>query len=197
MIDAAAVPQRSEIPMSDRWDLSSLFEDEASWEQGLKAYDSMTPRIAALKGTLVSSREAFIAALEFYRDFGVLDERLAYYASLRQSEDEGDDASRGRYSRYEAASTRAKAAWAWFVPEFQALPDAFIGPLPEGPALRRVRGLPPEVPPLQAPYPLRKGGAAPCPPGGIRGRRAGRFLGPDQCRPGFRRRSRLPRARVP
>ncbi len=126
MIDAAAVPQRSEVPVSDRWDLSSLFEDEASWEQGLKAYDSMTPRIAALKGTLVSSREAFIAALEFYRDFGILDERLAYYASLRQSEDEGDDASRGRYSRYEAASTRAKAAWAWFVPEFQALPDAFM-----------------------------------------------------------------------
>jgi oligoendopeptidase F len=126
MPDAAAVPTRSEIPGSDRWDLSSLYKDEASWEAGLDDLDSMTPKIDSLKGSLASSPESFVSVLAFYRDFGILDERLAYYASLRQSEDEGDDSARGRFARYMAAATRAQAAWAWLVPEIQALPDSFV-----------------------------------------------------------------------
>jgi len=126
MPDSAAVPLRSEIPLSDRWDLSSLYTDEASWEAGLVELDAMTPRIEALKGSLSRSRESFEGVLCFYRDFGVLDERLAYYASLRQSEDEGDVSARGRFARYMAAATRTQAAWAWLVPEIQALPDPFV-----------------------------------------------------------------------
>jgi oligoendopeptidase F len=128
MSDAVTLHQRSEIPESDRWDLSSLYRDEASWEEGLKALESLARGIGAFQGGLGSSREAFAAALDFYRDFGLLDERLAYYASLRESEDEGNDESRGRYARYMAAATRAQAAWAWFVPEIQALSEAFVTP---------------------------------------------------------------------
>jgi oligoendopeptidase F len=126
MSDASAVPLRSEIPESDRWNLSSLFKDESAWEAGLLAFDAMSSKIPELKGSLASSSEGFAGALAFYRDFGLLDERLAYYASLRQNEDEGDDASRGRFARYMAASTRAQGAWAWFVPEIQALSDPFV-----------------------------------------------------------------------
>ncbi len=125
MPDLSAVPLRSEVPESDRWDLSRLYKDEAAWEEGLRLLDSMTAKIAPFKGSLASSREAFAAALGFYRDFGLLDERLSYYASLRESEDEGDNASRGRFARYMSASTRAQGAWAWFVPEIQELDDSF------------------------------------------------------------------------
>ena len=126
MADATRIPTRSEVPPSDRWDLSRLFPDEASWEEGLKELEAMLPGIAALKGGLGASKAAFARALAFYSDFGLLDERLSYYASLRESEDEGDDASRGRFSRYMAASTRAQAEWAWFVPELQSLDEAFV-----------------------------------------------------------------------
>ncbi len=73
-----------------------------------------------------SSARSFVTALTAYRDAGILDERLGYYASLRQSEDEGDAVSRGRFARYMAVATRAGAASAWFVPEIQALPEAFV-----------------------------------------------------------------------
>jgi oligoendopeptidase F len=126
MPETNRIPTRSEVPESDRWNLSRLYPDEASWETGLKRFEAMVPGIGVLKGSLASSREAFAGALGYYRDFGLLDERLAYYASLRESEDEGDAASRGRFSRYMSASTRAQAAWAWFVPEIQALPTAFV-----------------------------------------------------------------------
>jgi oligoendopeptidase F len=126
MPDALTIPTRAEVPESDRWNLSRLYPDEASWEIGLKNLEAMLPGIAARKGSLSSSRAAFAAALDFYRDFGLLDERLSYYASLRESEDEGDGDSRGRFSRYMATSTRAQAAWAYLVPEIQALPEPFV-----------------------------------------------------------------------
>jgi oligoendopeptidase F len=126
MADAIDIPTRSKVPQGDKWDLSSLFKDEETWERGLKELEALVPGIAALKGGLGSSHEAFARALDYYRDFGLLDERLSYYANLRESEDEGDDAARGRSSRYMATSTRAQAAWAWLVPEIQALPDDFV-----------------------------------------------------------------------
>jgi hypothetical protein len=56
----------------------------------------------------------------------LLDERLAYYANLRQSEDEGDTESRGRFARYMMAATEAQGAWSWFLPELQTLPESFV-----------------------------------------------------------------------
>jgi oligoendopeptidase F len=126
MAEAISIPARSEIPTADRWDLSRLFKDEEAWEKGLAELEALVPGIAALKGSLASSREALAGALDYYRDFGLLDERLSYYSSLRESEDEGDSSSRGRFARYMAASTRAQGAWAWLVPEIQALPAAFV-----------------------------------------------------------------------
>jgi oligoendopeptidase F len=152
MADAVTVPLRSEVAASDTWDLSSLYKDDASWEEGLAALEAMAARIPSCKGSLGASSEAFASALGFHRDFGVLDERLAYYASLRESEDEGDDASRGRYARYLSAATRAQGAWAWFVPEIQALSESFVEPCLSDPRfadfavfLRRLLRLKPHV----------------------------------------------------
>jgi oligoendopeptidase F len=134
MSDAVRIPLRSEVPTADRWDLSSLFRDEAAWEVGLKALEAMVAHIAGFKGKLASSSDTFAGALGFYRDFGLLGERLAYFASLRESEDEGDGASRGRHERYMAASTRAQAAWAWLEPEVQALDEGFVASCLSDPA---------------------------------------------------------------
>jgi oligoendopeptidase F len=126
MADLARIPSRSEMAESDTWDLSGLFETEEAWEKGLAKFEAMLPRISNFKGRLGSSRELFSEALAFYADFGLLDERLCSWASLRQSEDQGNDVSRGRYERYLSAATRAMAQWSWFEPEVQALPPAFV-----------------------------------------------------------------------
>ncbi|HUW41099.1 MAG TPA: oligoendopeptidase F [Rectinemataceae bacterium] len=123
---AAAIPPRSELPEEDKWNLSKLFADEESWEKAFREYRDMLPRIGSYKATLGLSAESLREALVFYRDFGALDERLGVYASLRQSEDEGLDASRGRFARYLSAATEAQGAWSWMVPELQALSESFV-----------------------------------------------------------------------
>jgi oligoendopeptidase F len=126
MPGASSIPKRSDIPVSDTWDLSSLFASEEAWEKGLAELEARLPSVAALKGRLGESKEAFLKALGLYSSFGLLDERLGVYASLRQSEDQGDDGSRGRFGRYMAAATRAQAEWAWFEPGIQALDPSFV-----------------------------------------------------------------------
>ena len=128
MPDTVRVPARSEVLETDTWDLSQLFKGESAWEEALAKLEALVARIGDFKGSLGASVEAFGVALDFYRDFGLLDERLAYYASLRENEDEGDGTARGRFARYMSASTRAQGAWAWFVPEIQSLPESFVTP---------------------------------------------------------------------
>lgn len=126
MAEVAHIPLRSEVSASDTWNLASLFPGEAAWESSLADFEAMTAKVPGYKGSLGRSSDSLASALEFYRDFGILDERLGIYASLRQCEDQGDDASRGRFSRYLAAATRAQAAWSWFEPELQTLDTSFI-----------------------------------------------------------------------
>jgi oligoendopeptidase F len=125
MSDERRVPLRSELKESDTWDLSSLFPSDQAWEEGLGAFEAMLPAIPGFKGSLASSSSSFAEALGHYRDYGILEERLSVYASLRQSEDQGNDAARGRYARLMSAASRAEAAWSWLEPEIQGLGEDY------------------------------------------------------------------------
>ncbi len=126
MPESETIPTRSELNEADRWNLKRLFPSPAAWEEALISWDAMVGRIEGFKGSLGTSKAGFASALGLYRDFGMLEERLGYYAHLRQTEDEGDNESRGRFARFMMASTKAQEAWAWFVPEIQALSEAFV-----------------------------------------------------------------------
>ena len=126
MSEKHEIPLRKDVPAKDRWNLKALFPSEEAWESGLKEYSGLTPKIASFKGSLGKGPEAFLAALTFFSDFSLLEERLGYYADLRQTEDEGESSSQGRYARFVMAATEAQGAWAFFVPEIQALDEAYV-----------------------------------------------------------------------
>jgi len=120
------IPLRKDVKASDRWNLEKLFPSEAAWEAAFKDYEAMLPRIEPLRGSLGKGLEAFASVLEFTRELGMLEERLSYYAELRGTEDEGNTDSRGRSARFMMAATKAQGAFAWFVPEIQALDSAYV-----------------------------------------------------------------------
>ena len=135
---------RSEVPERDRWNLASLFPGEDAWEKAFSDFGARVPEIGELRNGIVPegdgeqgtnrassaggefSATALLKALELRAELGLLGERLGHYASLRQSEDEGDASSRGRLARFMSLATEAEAAWSWFVPALQALPAAFV-----------------------------------------------------------------------
>ncbi|MDR1058958.1 MAG: M3 family metallopeptidase, partial [Treponema sp.] len=117
-----AIPLRKEIAPKDTWDLSKLFSGDDEWYGGLSEYENRTKRIGEFKGTL-GTPESLGAWLDFYRDLGILEERLGYYSELRQTEDEGDAAARTMSGKFLMASSGAAAAASWVKPELMAVPE--------------------------------------------------------------------------
>ncbi len=126
MANQHEIPARKDVPAADRWDLSRLSKSDTDWEVDLKAFESMMDRIPAFRGTLALSSDSLYSALFFNKEYSMLDERLGYYAHLRQTEDEGDSTSRGRMARYMMAATKGSGAWSWFTPELQRVPGVEI-----------------------------------------------------------------------
>lgn len=120
------IPTRSEVPVRHTWDLSRLFPDDEAWEKGLEKLASLQVGIDGLKRKFSASKDEFLAIMVSYAEYLRLEERLAYYADLKVTEDEGDSTSRGRYARYVGIATDGQAAWAWLTPAIQALPEPFI-----------------------------------------------------------------------
>ena len=126
-IMAHAIPARSEVPAAHTWNLSSLFKDDAAWEEGLAELGAMLQNAEAYKKTGIEhSAEAFLAALSAYEHYLILEERLGYYSHLRVAEDEGNSIARGMFARFVGISSQGQAAWSWLSPAIQALDEAFM-----------------------------------------------------------------------
>ncbi|MDR3139670.1 MAG: oligoendopeptidase F [Treponema sp.] len=118
-----AIPSRAQTAPENTWDLSKLFAGDEAWKEGLTEYEKQAERIPGFRGTLGKSAESLAAYLDFFKEFGILEERLNYYADLRQTEDEGDSAARTMTGRFMMAASKAQAAASWAIPEIQAIPD--------------------------------------------------------------------------
>ncbi|MDR2210788.1 MAG: oligoendopeptidase F [Spirochaetaceae bacterium] len=119
-----SIPLRSEIKEEDTWDLSRLYAGDEEWARDLETYIQFLEKIPPYRGTLGGSAEALADFLDFYRDLGLLEERLGYYSDLRETEDEGSDVARAMTGKFAMAAAKIQAALSWAVPEIQALPDA-------------------------------------------------------------------------
>ena len=134
-----SIPSRSEVANNDKWDLSALYPSLEAWEEGLKEFESMIPRIEEFRGTLGKSAESLKNCLSFMTDLEQLDEKLGYYAHLRVTEDEGESESQGRFGRYMAAASKAGAAGSYQTPEIQAIPEEKMAEFLASPLLEEDR----------------------------------------------------------
>ncbi|MDR0512908.1 MAG: oligoendopeptidase F [Treponema sp.] len=118
-----SIPSRAEVAIENTWDLSKLFPNDAAWETALGEFAAAAEKIPSYRGTLGESAESLAAWLDFSKSLGMLEERLGYYAMLRQSEDEGDNAARAMTGKLTMAAAKAQAESAWAAPELMAIND--------------------------------------------------------------------------
>ena len=118
-----SIPLRREGQKENTWDLSKLFPRDEAWNQGLEDYEKQAERIPSFRGTLGKSAESLAAWMDYTRDLGILEERLGYYAELRQTEDEGDSAARTMTGKFTMAASKTMAASSWAAPEIMAIPQ--------------------------------------------------------------------------
>jgi oligoendopeptidase F len=146
------VPSRAEIPESDKWDLAHLFADVGKWREDFRWVQQTYPRIKEWRGKLGASAKNLLECLEFEKELDLKLERLYHFASLQLAEDSANTEYLARVGQIKNLLTKIAEAFAFVVPEIQAIDDETFAKCVVDPALtdwriklHKIRRLKPHV----------------------------------------------------
>lgn len=117
------IPNRKDVPASDKWDLSSIYKSESEWENALKEIEPLTAAVVAFKGKLSESPETMLSAFKALEQAELKVETVYHYASLMHEADEDDTAAADRNGRALMAYAKMQADLSFLEPELQAVPE--------------------------------------------------------------------------
>ena len=120
------IPDRSEVPENDKWNLSSLFASDSQWESSLKEIPSLTQKLLSFKGRLSESSETFLAALKAFENLNLKMETVYHYASLLQSQNADNSDSNDKYGRAMISYTQMSSETSFFEPELQSIDEKLL-----------------------------------------------------------------------
>ena len=126
MDTAAKVPHRSEIPVEFTWDLTTMYPDDASWQQAIVQLEALMPEVAALQGRVGENSRSLLRALQLRDQVNQQLEKIHAYANQRRDSDSGDPAAQAIAQRSGAVVARVQAALAFIEPEILGLSDETI-----------------------------------------------------------------------
>ncbi len=121
---AGAVPERSEVPERDRWNLEAIYPSPEAWEA---AFADLSPRIDALAehaGSLGEGPAALLSYLRAEEAVSLELGKLYVYANMKSHEDLRVARHMEMAGRAETLATRHGAACAFFRPEVLSIPEA-------------------------------------------------------------------------
>src|SRR5215212_578840 len=116
-------PTRSEIPESDKWDLTHLFVDVGKWQENFTWIQHTYPELTRCKGRLAESAASLAECLEFDKSLDVKIESVSHFASLQLAEDSANPEYLARMAQLQNLLTKISEAAAFLVPEIQAISD--------------------------------------------------------------------------
>ena len=117
------VPTRTEIPDSDKWDLTLLFADVGKWQESFRWVQQTFPRLKEWQGRVGESAQSLAACLEFEKTLAMKLERLYHFAGLQLAEDNANPEHLARVGKMQNLLTQIGEAAAFIIPEFQAIDD--------------------------------------------------------------------------
>jgi oligoendopeptidase F len=132
-------PKRTEVPVADTWDLSSLFHSDESWMEALSEFEKEIDGFAQFAGKLGESAEMLAACLEFDIKLDRLGERLGTFAFLKTTEDQGNSHYQGFVARYQNLATKAGQAASFVRPEILSIPGEKLDAMMQEPCLAPMR----------------------------------------------------------
>lgn len=146
------VATRLEIPESDKWDLAHLFSNVDKWREDFRWVEQTYPKIKSWKDKLGKSAKDLAECLEFEKQLDLKIERLYHFASLQLAEDSANTEYLARVGQIRNLLTKIGEAFAFVVPEIQAIDDETLAKLIVDPPLadwrirlHKIRRLKPHV----------------------------------------------------
>lgn len=117
------IPLRSEVPETDKWDLSSIYKSNLEWENALSEIPVLTEKVVQFKGKLGFCPETFLSALKAFEQAELKMETVYHYASLQHEADEDDSEATDREGRAMMAYTKMQSEISFMNPEILAIPE--------------------------------------------------------------------------
>ncbi|MBQ5991810.1 MAG: oligoendopeptidase F [Clostridia bacterium] len=123
---------RKDMDPKFQWDFTHMYASDEVWEAELNRCVADLPKIAAIEGTLGTSREAFKAGIDTVYEIGQRLEKAYIYAMLHLSADGSDPKHQEMNGRATSAYVQFSSALAFMDPEILAIPEetlnAFLAP---------------------------------------------------------------------
>ena len=120
------IPERKDVALLDTWDLTVLYEDDASWEADRKNLEASIRDVSRFKGTLGNSSQALLDVLAWLEEVGQVAERVMQYAFLLHAGDGIDSANQRRRSLATQIITEFSAHTSFIEPEILAIEETQI-----------------------------------------------------------------------
>src|SRR5213594_3050322 len=133
---SSTVPTRSEVPDSDKWDLSHLFIDTSKWQEDFAWLQRTYPKFQEWKGKIGESAQTLAAVLAFEKSLEQKMERVYHYASLQLAEDGTNNEYLARIGQVQNLLTKIGEAAAFVVPEILAIDDEKFAQFVADPVLK-------------------------------------------------------------
>jgi oligoendopeptidase F len=118
--------ERADIPVSDTWDLSSIFPSWTAWEEAYRELEQSIERYRSHEGRLAESGDRLLRAYQDADLLGQLAYRVWYYAALHYDQDQRDNVVAARRQRVQILIARWRQATSWFSPELLRIPIATV-----------------------------------------------------------------------
>ena len=122
-MSSAHTPLRTEVPESDKWDLTPLYTSDAGWEGDFTKLQKSYDEVGNFRGKLGESAAALAKCLEFEKGIDLLADQLNQYAALSVSGDSSNAEALAREARLESLMVRVGEAFSFLSPEIQEIPD--------------------------------------------------------------------------
>lgn len=117
------IPKRSEVPETDKWDLTSIYKSNEEWEEALKEIPSLSKKVLQFKGRLSESSDMLLSALKALEDAELKVETVCHYANLQHEADEDDADAQDRCGRATMAYSKMHSEISFIEPEILSMPE--------------------------------------------------------------------------
>ncbi len=140
MDEIKKIPERSEIPMEDRWATEDMYASDEAWEQELATLETDKACLAAYAGRLSESAKTLCDFLLADEAVGQKISLLANYCMRKADEDTRNTKYQGMVGQFMAVYVGMNAALSFETPEIMAIEDETLENFyAEYPALEQFR----------------------------------------------------------
>ena len=134
------IPQRSEIPVEDKWATEDLYPSDEAWEAELATLEADKAAFVSYAGRLGESGETLYNYLKLEEDVGIKFSRLANYCMRKADEDTRNPVYQAMRGKFMGVAVAMGAARSFETPEIMAISDETLERFyAECPALERYR----------------------------------------------------------